>query len=67
MTRTYYLTLDIAYYGGISVTDVDYMLHWPSGKGVEGIITGPICPPDFVVLETPLGVLGSVTFLFAAA
>ena len=66
MTRTYYITIDIGYYGGISVTDVDYMLHWPSGTQIEGTITGPTCPPDFIVPETPLGVLGTLIPLLAA-
>jgi hypothetical protein len=66
MTRTYYITLDIGYYGGIPVSVVDYLLHWPPGTQLEGTITGPTCPPGFVIPETPLGVIGTLTSLLAA-
>ena len=67
MTRTYEITINIGSYGGIQTGPVDYMLHWPPGTQVDGTITGPICPPDFVIPETPLGVIGPLTSLLAAA
>jgi len=67
MTRTYYITLNIYSYAGIPTGDVQYGIHWPSGKKLEGLITGPMCPPDMVISESPLGVIGPLTSLLAAA
>ena len=66
MTRTYRITLNVGY-GAMSVGELDYMLHWPPGKQKDGTITGPLCPPDFVIPETTLGVIGPLASLLAAA
>lgn len=65
MTRTYRITI-VGNYEGVTVGDVGYMLHWPPGKEIDGIIEGPICS-DFVIPESPLGVIGSLTAFLTAA
>ena len=67
LTRTYYITLDFGtYYTALTVDNIDYQLHWPPGTKIEGIILGPICPPDFIIPENPLGTLGAIIPLIAA-
>jgi hypothetical protein len=66
LTRTYRITIWSGYYSPLSTAQVDYSLKWPSGEDLEGTITGPACPPDFVVDESPLGTLGVIVPLSAA-
>jgi len=67
MTRTYNVTVWSGTYSGMIEGKVDYMLHWPPGKELEGKITGPMCTPGFEVDESPLGTLGILIPLGAAA
>ena len=66
LTRTYRITVWSGYYSPMTTADVDYSLKWPPGKDEEGKISGPVCPPDFVIDESPLGTLGILIPLGAA-
>jgi len=69
--RTYYITLYVGNYIGLPYTglpvgNVNYLIKWPSAQDITGVITGPLCPPDFVIPEFPLGTLGILIPLAAA-
>ena len=64
-TRRVEIVLKVDYYSMI-IGMLNYNLHWEPYQD-SGTIEGPICPPDFVIPETPLGVIGSLTSLLAAA
>jgi len=56
-TRIVKITLQLEYYSMI-IGDIDYILFWPKGPEVTGTVLGPMCPPDLVIPESPLGTLG---------
>ena len=56
-SRIVKITLQLDYYSMV-IDDIDYVLRWPPGTDVTGKVLGPICPPDFVVPEGPMGTLG---------
>jgi len=64
-SRMVEITLQLDYYS-MTIAPIDYILYWPSGPEVAGEVLGPVCAPDFVVPEGPLGTLG-VIIPFATA